>query len=66
MAHFEFYQGEDGQWYWRLKDGNNQIVAVGGEGYTRSEDAIRAITNVILTIAELDPDRETMIQKVIA
>lgn len=32
---FELYQSEsNGEWRWRLKASNGQIVAVSGEGYT--------------------------------
>ena len=32
-------------WYWRLRDSNGEIVAV-GEAYTRKRDCLRAIENV--------------------
>ena len=35
---YEIFEGEDGQWYWRLKSSNNRIVAQ-SEGYTRKYDA---------------------------
>jgi uncharacterized protein YegP (UPF0339 family) len=44
---FEIHQSSDGEWRWRLKDGNHEIVATsGGEGYTRSHDCWRAIDNI--------------------
>ncbi len=33
MSKFEVYQSRDGQYRWRLKAGNGEIVAV-SEGYT--------------------------------
>lgn len=34
----EVYTGKDGQWYWRARAANGEIVAE-GEGYTRQDDA---------------------------
>ncbi len=31
----EFFKGKDKQWYWRAVAKNGQVVAIGGEGYTR-------------------------------
>lgn len=39
---FEIFQGKNGQWFWRLKARNNQIVAQ-SEGYTRKHGAMRAV-----------------------
>lgn len=36
------YQGRDKQWYWTMRSPNGQVVAIGGEGYTRRTDARRA------------------------
>lgn len=30
-----FYPNYQGDWYWRIKSGNNKIVAIAGEGYKR-------------------------------
>jgi hypothetical protein len=35
------FEGQDGQWYWHVESGG-QIVATGGEGFTREADAWRA------------------------
>ena len=37
----EIFEGKDGQHYWRIRSRNGQIVAIGGEGYTRRHDALR-------------------------
>lgn len=50
---FEVFQGrkvtwdrtQGGDWYWRLKSANNQIVAQ-SEGYTRRNGAERAARNL--------------------
>lgn len=53
MAQFKYFQGSNGQWYWHLLDGNNQIVATGGEGYTTEYSVKRAIDNVVSTVLEI-------------
>jgi uncharacterized protein YegP (UPF0339 family) len=45
-ASFELYKGSDNQFRWRLKSGNGQIIAIGGEGYTTKaggENGIAAV-----------------------
>lgn len=46
MATFELYQGTDKQYRWRLKSANNQIIAVGGEGYVSKAGAQNGIAAV--------------------
>lgn len=43
---FEIYRDKASEWRWSLKAGNGQIIADSGEGYTRKEDALRAIHTV--------------------
>jgi uncharacterized protein YegP (UPF0339 family) len=67
-AHFETYpqvtpahdevEGEPlveptGEFGWRLRGANGKIEAVGGEGFTRREDAHRAIVTVSQTLVDL-------------
>jgi uncharacterized protein YegP (UPF0339 family) len=33
-AKFEIYKDAKGEFRWRLKSGNGQVIASGGEGYT--------------------------------
>jgi uncharacterized protein YegP (UPF0339 family) len=40
-ATFEIYQGANGEYRWRLKSGNGQTIATGGEGYTTKAGATR-------------------------
>lgn len=40
---FEFFQSENGLWYWRLRARNKNIVATGGEGYATKSNAKRAV-----------------------
>ena len=45
---FSYFQStEDGQWYWRLQAaGNNEKLAVGGEGFVSEGNVKRSIENV--------------------
>ena len=45
MPKFEVYQSRDGQYRWRLKAGNGEIVAT-SEGYTTRASAKRSAENV--------------------
>lgn len=44
---FEVYCAKDGEFRWRLLFSNGQIAADSGEGYTRRDDAHRAISTVL-------------------
>lgn len=46
MATFELYKGSNDQYYWRLKSGNGQTIAIGGEGYTTKAGAQNGIDAV--------------------
>jgi uncharacterized protein YegP (UPF0339 family) len=46
METVEFYEDQAGEWRWRLRGANGEIVADSGEGYTRERDAVRAFLRV--------------------
>lgn len=46
MAKFEVYQDSKGEYRWRLKSGNGQIIATGGEGYTSKAGCLNGIESV--------------------
>lgn len=46
MSGFFIYEDNRGEYRWRLRDNNNQIIAVSGEGYTTEYGCKRAIQNV--------------------
>jgi len=49
FARVEFFEASRNArhaWYWRLKARNGQVIAVGGEGYTRRRDVERAFWRV--------------------
>jgi uncharacterized protein YegP (UPF0339 family) len=40
-------QVPNGQYGWRFRAANGQITAIGGEGFTREEDAERAVADFV-------------------
>jgi hypothetical protein len=44
--YFELYKDVNGQWRWRLKSANRQIIAISGEGYYNKSDCQHAISLV--------------------
>jgi hypothetical protein len=46
MWHFEIYEDSAGNYRWRLKSGNGQIVASAGEAFASRANAVRAAENV--------------------
>lgn len=49
---FEIYVDASLQWRWRMVDGNNRIVGVSGESFTRKGDATRATENIMEDLAD--------------
>ena len=45
-ATFELYKDKAGEFRWRLRHENGQIIADSGEGYTTKDDAINGIKSV--------------------
>ncbi len=46
-SRFAYFQGKDGQYYWRLQNkGNNEIIAVGGEGFVSKDSVLKSLENV--------------------
>ncbi|WP_123537148.1 DUF1508 domain-containing protein [Halosimplex salinum] len=43
---FEVYEDNAGEWRWRARGGNGQIVADGGEGYSARDEADEAVERV--------------------
>ncbi|MEH3143933.1 MAG: DUF1508 domain-containing protein [Methylobacterium frigidaeris] len=43
---FEIYRDAPGQWRWRLRAENGEVVADSGEGYVRREDCEHGIALV--------------------
>jgi uncharacterized protein YegP (UPF0339 family) len=54
----EKIQDVAGEWRWRLRAANGQIIATGGEGYTRKADVERAIDTVVHAFTECEIKEE--------
>lgn len=60
---FEIYEDAAGEWRWRLRAGNGELVGGSGEGFRDRTDARRAIQNHVdgvlaaLDSVEVLPDR---------
>lgn len=50
---FEVYRDKKGEYRWRLLTSNGRIAADSGEGYTRREDAHRAIKTLLKDINDV-------------
>lgn len=46
QSRFELYEDVGGQWRWRLRHSNGNLIANGGEGYTRKHNAQKGIAAV--------------------
>jgi len=51
---FEVYEDAGGEYRWRLRADNDEIIADSGEGYTRRDDALEAVERVQNYAAEAD------------
>ena len=49
---FEIYQDKSGEWRWRLRASNGQLVANGGEGFSSKASVIRSLESVRKNVAE--------------
>jgi uncharacterized protein YegP (UPF0339 family) len=45
-AKFELYKSSNGEYRWRLKSSNGQVIATSGEGYTSKDGANNGIDAV--------------------
>jgi len=46
QARFELYEDTAGEWRWRLRHRNGNLIANGGEGYTRKHNAQKGMASV--------------------
>jgi len=53
MSLFQYYKDKRGEWRWRLRANNNEIIA-SGEGYKNKKDCLHAVD----LIRDLSPDAE--------
>lgn len=54
MAKFQLYKDQSGEYRWRLRADNNEIIANSGEGYTQKSDCKHGIQ----LVKKLAPDAE--------
>ena len=45
-ANFELYKDASGEWRWRLRHVNRNVIAESGEGYHNKADALQGIESV--------------------
>jgi uncharacterized protein len=45
-ATFEVYKDGNGEYRWRLRTGNGQVIATGGEGYSSKANALGGVKAV--------------------
>jgi len=50
MAKFELYKSSNGEYRWRLKADNGNVIATGGEGYSSKSAAQAGIESVKRTV----------------
>jgi hypothetical protein len=55
---YETYQDDGGEWRWRFKDDNNEIIADSAEGYESKDGVNRAIANVIAENLKIEEEDE--------
>lgn len=47
VARFEVFRDRAGEWRWRLRHRNGNVIAVSGEGYTRKHNARKGLRSVM-------------------
>jgi len=47
LAGFEIFRDKGGEWRWRLRHRNGNIIAISGEGYTRKHNAQKGLRSVM-------------------
>lgn len=61
LARFEVFLDKGDEWRWRLVHRNGNVIATGGEGYTRKHNALKGLRSVMRNSPDAevreDPDR---------
>jgi amphi-Trp domain-containing protein len=47
LARFELFRDRRDEWRWRLRHRNGNVIATGGEGYTRKHNARKGLRSVV-------------------
>jgi hypothetical protein len=48
----QFFRGRKG-WHWRLRAGNNRIVAIGGEPFSSERSCRRSFWNTMVDLGDI-------------
>jgi len=54
LARFELFQDRAEEWRWRLRHRNGNVIATGGEGYTRKHNAVKGLRSVVRNAPNAD------------
>jgi uncharacterized protein YegP (UPF0339 family) len=54
MSLFQYYKDRAGEWRWRLRANNNEIIVASGEGYVKRTDCIHGLELVQKLSQEAD------------
>jgi uncharacterized protein len=58
-ASFEVYKDRSGEFRWRLRHSNGNVIATGGEGYKSKRSAMNGIDSVKKNAPDADTDDQT-------
>lgn len=60
LARFEVFRDQADEWRWRMVHRNGNVIATGGEGYTRKHNAVKGLKSVLRNSAgaEVRDERE--------
>lgn len=56
---FEVYKDRSGEFRWRLKHSNGQVIATGGEGYASKRSALAGIESVKKNAPDAEVDDQS-------
>jgi uncharacterized protein len=59
-ARFEIYKDRTGEFRWRLRHSNGNVIATGGEGYKSKRSALNGIESVKKNAPEAATDDQTV------
>jgi uncharacterized protein len=59
LASFEVYQDRAGEYRWRLRHQNGNVIADSGEGYKTKESAMNGIKSVVETAPDAPVEEQT-------
>jgi uncharacterized protein len=59
LASFEVYQDKAGEYRWRLRHQNGNVIADSGEGYKTKESALNGIKSVVETAPDAPVEEQT-------